>query len=36
MKPENLLFGMPGAPDEKKIYLCDLGLGIMKKNSQNK
>lgn len=27
MKPENLLLGPPGTPDEKKLYLVDLGLG---------
>lgn len=27
MKPEKLLFGPPGTPDEKKLYLVDLGLG---------
>ncbi|XP_073042274.1 casein kinase 1-like protein HD16 isoform X1 [Primulina eburnea] len=26
VKPENLLFGPPGTPDEKKLYLVDLGL----------
>ncbi|KAF6140998.1 hypothetical protein GIB67_006627 [Kingdonia uniflora] len=27
VKPENFLLGQPGSPDEKKLYLVDLGLG---------
>lgn len=27
VKPENFLLGQPGSPDEKKLYLIDLGLG---------
>ncbi|KAH6758146.1 Protein kinase family protein [Perilla frutescens var. frutescens] len=26
VKPENFLLGCPGSPDEKKLYLVDLGL----------
>nr|GEW28727.1 casein kinase 1-like protein HD16 [Tanacetum cinerariifolium] len=26
LKPENFLLGQPGTPNEKKLYLCDLGL----------
>ncbi|GJV64407.1 casein kinase 1-like protein HD16, partial [Tanacetum coccineum] len=26
VKPENFLLGQPGTPNEKKLYLCDLGL----------
>lgn len=28
VKPENFLLGQPGSPDEKKLFLIDLGLGI--------
>lgn len=28
MKPENFLLGPPGTPEEKKLFLVDLGLGI--------
>lgn len=28
VKPENFLLGQPGTPDEKKLYLIDLGLGM--------
>lgn len=28
VKPENFLLGQPGSPDEKKLYLIDLGLGM--------
>lgn len=28
VKPENFLLGPPGTPDEKKLFLVDLGLGI--------
>ena len=27
VKPENFLLGPPGTPNEKKLYLIDLGLG---------
>lgn len=27
VKPENFLLGTPGSPDEKKLFLVDLGLG---------
>ncbi|KAJ0703190.1 putative protein kinase CK1-CK1-Pl family [Helianthus annuus] len=27
VKPENFLLGQPGTPNEKKLYLVDLGLG---------
>ncbi|GKB29828.1 protein phosphatase 1 regulatory subunit pprA [Tanacetum coccineum] len=27
VKPENFLLGQAGTPNEKKLYLCDLGLG---------
>lgn len=29
VKPENFLLGPPGTPDEKKLFLVDLGLGIL-------
>nr|GEX24104.1 aminopeptidase M1 [Tanacetum cinerariifolium] len=29
VNPENFLLGQPGTPDEKKLYLCDLGLVIL-------
>ncbi|MBA0783892.1 hypothetical protein Gotri_001536 [Gossypium trilobum] len=29
VKPENFLLGLPGSADEKKLYLIDLGLGII-------
>ena len=29
VKPENFLLGPPGTPDEKKLFLVDLGLGMM-------
>lgn len=29
VKPENFLLGQPGTPDEKKLYLIDLGLGML-------
>ena len=29
VKPENFLLGQPGTADEKKLYLIDLGLGMM-------
>lgn len=28
VKPENFLLGQPGTPNEKKLYLVDLGLGM--------
>lgn len=28
VKPENFLLGQPATPDEKKLYLIDLGLGM--------
>ncbi len=27
VKPENFLLGQPGSPNEKRLYLVDLGLG---------
>jgi serine/threonine protein kinase len=27
VKPENFLLGQAGSPNEKKLYLVDLGLG---------
>lgn len=27
VKPENFLLGQPSTPQEKKLYLVDLGLG---------
>lgn len=29
VKPENFLLGQPGSADEKKLYLIDLGLGML-------
>lgn len=29
VKPENFLLGQPGTADEKKLYLIDLGLGML-------
>lgn len=29
VKPENFLLGQPGTPEEKKLYLIDLGLGML-------
>lgn len=29
VKPENFLLGQPGTHDEKKLYLIDLGLGML-------
>lgn len=29
VKPENFLLGLPGSPDEKKLFLIDLGLGML-------
>ena len=28
VKPENFLLGPPGTPEEKKLFLVDLGLGM--------
>jgi serine/threonine protein kinase len=33
VKPENFLLGQPGSPDDKKLYLIDLGLGMHLSNS---
>ena len=30
VKPENFLIGTPGTPEEKKLFLVDLGLGNCK------
>lgn len=27
VKPDNFLLGPPGTPEEKKLFLVDLGLG---------
>lgn len=27
VKPENFLLGPPGTPEEKQLFLVDLGLG---------
>lgn len=32
VKPENFLLGAPGTPDEKKLFLVDLGLGMLLTN----
>lgn len=29
VKPENFLLGQPGTIDEKKLFLIDLGLGML-------
>lgn len=29
VKPENFLLGQPGTADDKKLYLIDLGLGML-------
>lgn len=31
VKPENFLLGQPGSPNEKRLYLVDLGLGELTK-----
>ncbi|GMH11848.1 hypothetical protein Nepgr_013689 [Nepenthes gracilis] len=33
VKPENFLLGPPGTPDEKKLFLVDLGLAIRWRDS---
>ncbi|WVZ62067.1 hypothetical protein U9M48_011855 [Paspalum notatum var. saurae] len=33
VKPENFLLGQPGSPDDKKLYLIDLGLASKWRNS---
>lgn len=33
VKPENFLLGQPGTPNEKRLYLCDLGLATRWKDS---
>uniref|UniRef100_A0ACD5UYX8 Uncharacterized protein n=1 Tax=Avena sativa TaxID=4498 RepID=A0ACD5UYX8_AVESA len=33
VKPENFLLGLPGSPEEKKLFLVDLGLASKWKNS---
>ncbi|WCJ40853.1 Protein kinase family protein [Euphorbia peplus] len=33
VKPENFLLGRPGSPDEKKLFLVDLGLATKWKNA---
>ncbi|WCJ28497.1 Protein kinase family protein [Euphorbia peplus] len=35
VKPENFLLGLPGSPDEKKLYLIDLGLASKWKNASS-
>ncbi|XP_073272377.1 casein kinase 1-like protein HD16 [Primulina huaijiensis] len=35
VKPENLLFGPPGTPDEKKLYLVDLGSASRWKDAKS-
>lgn len=30
VKPENFLLGQPNTPDEKKLFLVDLGLGELR------
>jgi len=32
VKPENFLLGQPGTADDKKLYLIDLGLGMLSKS----
>lgn len=29
VKPENFLLGPPGTPEEKRLFLVDLGLGMI-------
>jgi serine/threonine protein kinase len=33
VKPENFLLGQPGTPNEKRLYLCDLGLATRWKDT---
>ncbi|GAA0166596.1 non-receptor serine/threonine protein kinase [Lithospermum erythrorhizon] len=35
VKPENFLLGQPGSPDEKKLYLIDLGLASKWKDASS-
>jgi serine/threonine protein kinase len=35
VKPENFLLGQPGTSLEKKLYLVDLGLGMLVQQSSN-
>ncbi|XP_062148104.1 casein kinase 1-like protein HD16 [Alnus glutinosa] len=35
VKPENFLLGQPGTPNEKKLYLVDLGLASRWKNASS-
>lgn len=35
VKPENLLLGQPGTPNEKKLYLVDLGLASRWKDASS-
>ncbi|EEC71557.1 hypothetical protein OsI_03913 [Oryza sativa Indica Group] len=35
VKPENFLLGQPGSPDEKKLFLIDLGLASKWKETPN-
>ncbi|PIA42610.1 hypothetical protein AQUCO_02000206v1 [Aquilegia coerulea] len=35
VKPENFLLGQPGSPEEKKLYLVDLGLASRWKDSSS-
>ncbi len=35
VKPENFLLGQAGTPNEKKLYLVDLGLGACGKGMQH-
>lgn len=35
VKPENFLLGQPGTPDEKRLYLIDLGLATKWRDSSN-
>ncbi|XP_062079350.1 casein kinase 1-like protein HD16 [Humulus lupulus] len=35
VKPENFLLGLPGTPNEKKLYLIDLGLASKWRDSSS-
>nr|KJB07483.1 hypothetical protein B456_001G026300 [Gossypium raimondii] len=35
VKPENFLLGLPGTPDEKKLFLVDLGLATKWRDSSS-